>query len=210
MRFYADIFTNFFDILTVSETKEECEQFIEVFYQTIKKSSSVENSSPAWFAMGWCQKQERRWKGLKGNPLDHKFDMEFLWGEGKTLVLIYPPDNRYEELFAELLGVESYGFWDNADKPEELTDEEWKKRKEEWEKALDSFGSPKFAGLNASLIKEVPVYTILRRDDFYDLIPDMDKRVDFVQEKTGKDGEEIREKLIPEPKREDFIKEYWS
>jgi len=49
---------------------------------------------------------------------------------------------------------EFYGYWDNTDPDEETTEEEWSKRKEDWEKILlgeGLSGIPKKEGLNAYL-----------------------------------------------------------
>lgn len=49
--------------------------------------------------------------------------------------------------------IEEYGYWDNADKPDEISDDEWNKRKDDWEKALpDTLGVPRQNGFVIRLV----------------------------------------------------------
>lgn len=54
---------------------------------------------------------------------------------GETYCFVYA-DNDMLEVFEETFG-EPFQYWNNSDKPDELTDEEWKARLHTWEQVLD-------------------------------------------------------------------------
>lgn len=56
-------------------------------------------------------------------------------------------------ILKEYFHVEEYGYWDNTDKPDELTDDEWDKRRDDWNKALpDALGVPRQNGFVIKLV----------------------------------------------------------
>lgn len=54
--------------------------------------------------------------------------------------LVFPliTNNKIYEDLLLIEGFREYGYWDNVDKPEEISSDEWENRKKEWEEALDS------------------------------------------------------------------------
>lgn len=66
------------------------------------------------------------------------------------LVLIYSAYNGYMEEILKSGVVSEYGYWNNTDEPDDVTEEEWEIRKKAWDK-LDipaddgvSFGNPSY------------------------------------------------------------------
>jgi len=57
--------------------------------------------------------------------------------KGHAYILPFGKRCAYDD-FAIPSFAEQYGFWDNTDKPEEVSEEEWKKREDEWGKILDN------------------------------------------------------------------------
>lgn len=43
----------------------------------------------------------------------------------------------YEDLLL-IEGMTEYGYWDNVDKPEDISEDEWKNRRKDWEECLES------------------------------------------------------------------------
>jgi len=66
-------------------------------------------------------------------------------GDTRPLILIYAERLKYKYIDAlkEQHVVTEYGYWNNTDQPDELTEAEWKER----EKAWDAFDIPAHAGL---------------------------------------------------------------
>ena len=54
-------------------------------------------------------------------------------------------DSWYQRLL-ENKGVSEYSYWDNADKPDNLSDEEWESRRKEWRTVLPENGIPAMHG----------------------------------------------------------------
>lgn len=51
---------------------------------------------------------------------------------GRILVLFYAQDQDYYEALTASGVVVPYGYWNNSDEPEEVTQEEWEQRKNDW------------------------------------------------------------------------------
>lgn len=62
-------------------------------------------------------------------------------------------NKELQRIMMEYFHVEKYGYWDNTDKPDELTEAEWNKRKNDWSRALpDSLGVPRQNGFVIKLV----------------------------------------------------------
>lgn len=56
-------------------------------------------------------------------------------------------------LLIDYFHVQEYGYWDNTDMPDELTEDEWNKRRDDWNKALpDALGVPRQNGFVIKLV----------------------------------------------------------
>lgn len=74
--------------------------------------------------------------------------------------ILYIPCANNNELNGELQRVmmeyfraEEYGYWDNTDMPDNLTEDEWNNRKDNWNKALpDALGVPRQNGFVIKLV----------------------------------------------------------
>lgn len=56
--------------------------------------------------------------------------------DGAILAYVGTEHGEYLEAFGAMPGVKEYGYWDNSDKPDEVTEEEWGQREKDWGKAL--------------------------------------------------------------------------
>jgi len=56
------------------------------------------------------------------------------------LAILYFPNSAWIDEFEKDKRVEYYGYWNNSDKPEDITEEEWEQRRKEWE--CLSYGVP--------------------------------------------------------------------
>lgn len=65
-----------------------------------------------------------------------------------TLFLLFAGQEEYWRVVRESPFLESYGYWDNTDREDGVTEEEWAERKAVWSEALAGFyGSPAEQGL---------------------------------------------------------------
>lgn len=52
--------------------------------------------------------------------------------------------------FSEKYGIKDYEYWNNTDKPDEISDREWNRRGRDWDKALPGLGVPAESGIVVS------------------------------------------------------------
>ncbi len=69
------------------------------------------------------------------------------------LALLYSQRESAAVIFQGMEGVVDYSYWDNTDRPDELTDEEWDARRDEWGEA---FGGWKMTPAEAGMSIECP------------------------------------------------------
>jgi hypothetical protein len=79
--------------------------------------------------------------------LDFEISIHFL--PDKILSLLFCNNQDMINIFKSQKEVEEYGYWDNTDKPENISDHEWVKRRKDWELALGGNGwsTPSESGL---------------------------------------------------------------
>lgn len=82
------------------------------------------------------------------------------------VAMVFARDARYFDRLVELEGVSYYGYWDNTDRDETCSDEEWEERRETWERVLGD-EAPAYHGLRWSVTPEIDFrYSpMLRRDE---------------------------------------------
>lgn len=74
-----------------------------------------------------------------------------------TYLTVHTP-RQWEAIFNGLFTashqMESFGYWDNADKPEELTDEEWQNRYDVWDRIGVLESSPVDCGISIEMFSD--------------------------------------------------------
>lgn len=86
--------------------------------------------------------------GRRNPSYDFQFTVSVIPTKDKTLCVIYTEQNEFREIWENMKEVEEYGYWNNTDQPEDVTDKEWRFREKEWEKALKNWGPPVLAGFS--------------------------------------------------------------
>lgn len=66
---------------------------------------------------------------------DFTFDLSVYPMENQTLLYYYSEQNLSLDEFSD--DIELYGYWNNSDKPDSISEEEWEQRKNDWNEALD-------------------------------------------------------------------------
>lgn len=72
----------------------------------------------------------------------------------KLLQQIIDSRKKKDKLFREKYGFEYYGYWNNTDKPEKITNKKWNERYLEWEAVLGSDSIPSKHGICSEIITE--------------------------------------------------------
>lgn len=82
----------------------------------------------------------------------HQLDACFIRdpGTGRINALLYA-GSKMEHVFERQPEVEEYGYWNNTDQPEGVSDDEWEERRASWERCLPNWSPPARQALNFTL-----------------------------------------------------------
>ena len=73
---------------------------------------------------------------------------------------------KNKDKFIEKYEIEEYGYWNNTDRPEEITIKEWEKRESDWNKALPGPGITARCGLcTCNIINDDDLFSFTRMCD---------------------------------------------
>lgn len=133
-----------------------------------------------------------------------------LYPHGRNILCTFHSRNEnFESIFSSTEGVEEYGYWNNTDKPENISEKQWRKRQKDWDKVFTRNPLkgceyiPSLTGLMCDIINSDILYlfySLGTKDDLKLIIenmPDFNKRLealahdmalgDLVQEELGPD-----------------------
>lgn len=126
--------------------------------------------------------RDRTKEVLKTNRRDVEIDFDFniviLPIENKTLAIVYSEQNSFVELFKGLPFVEEYGYWDNSDKPDEISEEDWQTRNKDWNEVFKDSSIPSKCGFTFKLIEGIEEYPDL--NEVLSSIPNIEKRTKVI------------------------------
>ena len=116
---------------------------IKIGLQEHKRSSPV--LVQAYFKL--IEKQEEAKRTNSRSPLDFSCSVCFIpvISRKKIYCLLYTEQKDFKNIWEAVPGVIFYPYWDNTDKPREISDKEWWARGQEWSEALGK-GTPADAG----------------------------------------------------------------
>lgn len=87
---------------------------------------------------------------------DFSFDLTVFPSKDGILAMLFAEHKAYVDMFKSIEGIELYPYWDNTDKPENITQEEWDKRRDEWLEAIGETGVPSLEGLTITCYTSLP------------------------------------------------------
>lgn len=145
---------------TVNEIKEKYAQIIEE-----NKSRSVEDvesidleGSVFRVAQNMCMQESEKIYRSKNNEFDirvilypPKFEIE---GDTHYLFTLYAPRDLEEIFFEGIENVSEYGYWNNTDQLDTISDEDWEARGKNWDKAMP-MSKPILDGMQAQFTDAV-------------------------------------------------------
>lgn len=158
---------------------------------------------------------EKYKKQMNSNERDLKYDFDFKISvfplKDKILLLVFNEKNEYYKCIEETKEIKPYPYWDNTDKPDELTDEEWDTRRKEWDEVFggNGWGVPLLESLSATAFCDIslPIGVFINSDtikkEIKEFIPtfkeriqkraknivleeEMNKRVDAIEDENKK------------------------
>lgn len=93
--------------------------------------------------------------GQRDPLVDVSFDVTFFPIKNKLLAITFMDNKTLEKAWESLKGVEEYSYWNNTDKPEEVSKADWKNRENDWNEALlDGDAVPSKNGFSFTLHDE--------------------------------------------------------
>jgi hypothetical protein len=167
--------------LIVNKIAEVCTDLIDSnTFANLPDDATGGNSSVVSSAFSYVDKQYRGIyrSGQRSPEFDFGFDVSFCKIKGKLLALYFTEQRDYVDIFMGMDQVEEYWYWNNADKPEELTDDVWDKRSADWKKALPT-GIPSDSCFGVEFVRKhlLAEYTV---EEILEYIPNKEERADFI------------------------------
>lgn len=84
-------------------------------------------------AIGYWRERKRTLEEITLNDPTPYFSLTFIPSKRYTLGIVYTAQLEWFNLWCETEGVREYGYWDNVDRPEEVSSAEWRKRSKHWD-----------------------------------------------------------------------------
>ena len=111
---------------------------------TLGKGPEDNDATAAYLAWNEIAEKQRKIEktGLRDPAFDFHCEICFIPFEDCILAILFTEQQTYTEIWESLPEVESYGYWNNTDPPDDVTDEEWKEREKKWDEALGEFYIP--------------------------------------------------------------------
>lgn len=134
--------------------------------------------SPLWAAHAAIEEAAEiiEKKGRRVPPLDFQCEIQFLADsanpDGPIYALLYTEREDYRQEFESIAGVEFWGYWNNTDQPDDVTDAEWDERRQVWDRIL-GWDAPVTRGLGWKLLGDYDgLIPALVMDDLAGAMPD--------------------------------------
>lgn len=93
-----------------------------------------------------CQK-----RGSRNPYYDFNFEVEIIPLKNKILLLPFTEQSECLALIRDQPWIQSYGYWNNSDPEEGVSEKEWSQRENDWNLALPGIGIPAENGFNVQL-----------------------------------------------------------
>lgn len=107
-----------------------------------------------WRALWLLYRSVKEYEKKEYNESDRNFEVVyFQHPTSKEIFCLAYGENELETVFAENFG-EEYGYWNNSDHPEELTQEQWNDRLETWNILIDMNESTGVQGLSQKVLSQ--------------------------------------------------------
>ena len=71
----------------------------------------------------------------------------FLPAGRKTLAMVFTHHREHLSIWESASGGQPFDYWDHSDKPDNVSDRDWQRRRDLWDKAFPGLGIPKLDGL---------------------------------------------------------------
>ncbi|MFE8701087.1 hypothetical protein ACFYKX_10820 [Cytobacillus sp. FJAT-54145] len=98
-------------------------------------------------------------KGYRSPFADFDFKASFfVCQNSRVLLLLYAEQRELHEFFESHPEVSYYGYWNNTEPDEEVSEEEWEQRKADWDEALPGIGVPRHSMMQFPDFTGLPIH----------------------------------------------------
>jgi hypothetical protein len=133
---------------------------------------------------------------------DVECDISFMPLPNHKLILgiVHAEQNEHYDLWMKLSKAQPFDYWNNTDRPDDVTAADWRRRKTLWDKALPGAGVPLENGFSFTLIGRFAPY--VERERIVTAQPSLDKRARLIaqsmvlNELTAKPPEDADEETV--------------
>lgn len=103
--------------------------------QSHQRGETLEESPLAGLLVEVLDRQrEAKKSGLRDHEVDTEASAVILPANGKVLVMVFAEHASMRDIITR--GLIPHQYWDSTDKPDDVSEEEWEKRRQDWETAL--------------------------------------------------------------------------
>jgi len=82
---------------------------------------------------------QKREESKTRKAYDYSFSISFRAMDNKMLYMLHCVNSELIELWEKTDGISEYMYYNNIDKPESLTDEQWDERRDDWDKCIPKY-----------------------------------------------------------------------
>lgn len=151
-----------------------------VDHMTLHPEEAEEGASPWQVAFKHFSDIQRKIKreGIRDSSVDYSFEILVIPFENEFYGIVY---TQQPELTKDFLShtdiVRDFHYQNQADEPEDVSDEEWKERKRVWEAIFDNNSIPALNGFLYQIVLE-EFYDYPMPENLLNSIPEFESRVD--------------------------------
>jgi len=88
-------------------------------------------------------KKHRNWRDPE---FDFSCEIVFIPVKSQVLGIPYTEQEEHIKIIESMPGYEEYGYWNNTDRPDNLSEARWDKRRDDWDLALPGLGISNLSG----------------------------------------------------------------
>lgn len=110
--------------------------------------------------------------------VDASFSFTLFPMKDKILAMVFSEQDTLTKIFIDYFNAQSYCYYNNTDKPEEVSDLEWEQRKDDWDSVLKNYYIPALNGFHVECHNRIyhNDWTSISNNDF-NTIMNFDDRV---------------------------------
>lgn len=132
-----------------------------------------------WAYFGLNEKAQKAEQSDRRTDSDYDFKSNLCLFpiRGKILAMFFSQHQRFTDVWNSFDEVSEYNYWNNTDKPDELTDEQWERRRKDWDTALPGIGIPSENGFIIEFTKGFPsLFDMKLKENAHKYIDSLEKR----------------------------------